>query len=96
MLQTKLAWVIFFTFGDDVFGDKEYGIFSFNAFGEETEFTSTLCQAEKFVGSGDFPSRFLEAGPESVERGFGTCNGVNHCGRCGNDGAWLIVVSVYS
>ena len=36
----------FFTFGDGVFGDKEYGIGNFNAFGGETGFTSTLCQAE--------------------------------------------------
>ena len=32
----------------------------------------------KIVGSGDFPSRFIRAGPESVDRGFGTCNGVDH------------------
>ena len=57
---------------------------------------STLCQVEKFVGVGDLPSRFLGAGPGSVERGFGICNGVNHCSSGGNDGAWLIVESVFS
>ena len=65
-------------------------------FGWETVFTSTLCQAGKLVGGGDLPSRFLGAVPESVERGFGTCNGVDNCGRGGNDGAWLIVASVSS
>ena len=84
----------FFTFGYGMFGDKEYGIGPFNVFGWGTVFTSTLCQAEKFVGGGDFPSRFLGAGPESEERGFGTCNGVDHRDRGGNDGAWLIVESV--
>ena len=92
----KVGIGYFFTFGDGVFGDKEEGIGPFNAFGGKTGFTSTLCQAEKFVGGGDFPSRFLEVGPESVERGFGTCNGVNHCGRGEKNRAWLIVVSVSS
>ena len=55
-----------------------------------------MFQAENFVGGGDFPSRFLGAGPESVERGFGACNGVNHCGSVGKDGVWLIVESVSS
>ena len=36
----------FFTLGDGVFGDKEYGIGPFNAFGGETGFTYILCQAE--------------------------------------------------
>ena len=79
-----------------MFGDKEDGIGSFNTFVEETGFNSTLCQAEKFIGGGDFPSRFIGAGPESVERGFGTCNGVDHCGSGGKDGDWLIVASVSS
>ena len=92
----KVGIGYFFTFGDGVFEDKEYGIGPFNAFGGETVFTSTLCQAEKFVGGGDFPSRFLRARPESVERGFGTCNGVNHRVISGNYGAWLIVESVSS
>ena len=86
----------FFVFGGGMFGDKADGIGTFNAFGGVTGFTSTLCQAEKIVYGGDFPSRFLGARSESVERGFGTCNGVNH--RCGggNDGAWLIAASVSS
>ena len=87
---------MFFTFGDGVFGYKEDGIGTFNAFERETIFTSTLCQAEKFVGGGDFPSRFLRDGTESVERGFDTCNGVGHRGSGGNNGAWLIAASVSS
>ena len=47
-------------------------------FGWETVFTSTLCQAGKLVGGGDLPSSFFGAVPESVERGFGTCNSVSH------------------
>ena len=86
----------FFTFGYGVFGDKEDGIGTFNAFGGETVFTSTLYQAENFVGGGDFPSCFLGAGPESVERGFGTYNGVDCRSSSGNYGAWLIVASVSS
>ena len=85
-----------FTFWDGVFGDKEDGIGPFNTFGGETGYTSTLCQAEKFIGSGDFPSCFLGARPESVERVFDKFNGVNHRGSGGNDGAWLIVASVLS
>ena len=46
MSQTNLAYVIFLTFGEGVFGDKEYGISTFNMFGGETGFTSNLCQAE--------------------------------------------------
>ena len=79
-----------------MFGDKEDGIGPFNTFGGETVFTSTLCQAETFVGGGDLPSRFLGDRPESVEREFGTCNGVDYRGSSGNDGAWLIVASVSS
>ena len=79
-----------------MFGDKEDGIGPFNAFGGETGFTSTLCQTEKFVGGGDFSSRFLGARPESVERVFVTCNGVAHCGSGGNYGVCLIVASVSS
>ena len=79
-----------------MFGSKEYGIVPFNAFGGDTGFTSTLCQAETFVGGGDIPNHFLGVLPESVERGFGTCNGVDYCGSGGNDGAWLIVASVSS
>ena len=59
----KVGIFYLFTFGDGVIGEKEYGIGTFYAFGGEKGFTSTLCQAEKFVGSGDFPSRFLGAGP---------------------------------
>ena len=32
-----------------MFGDKEDGIGPFNVFGEETVFTSTLCQAGKML-----------------------------------------------
>ena len=92
----KVGKGYFFTFGDGFFGDKENGIVPFISFGGETGFTSTLCQVETFVGGGGLPSRFLRAGPESVERGFGTCNGVNHSGSIGNDGVWLIVASVSS
>ena len=84
----------YYFFGDGVFGDKEDGIGPFNTFGGDTGFTSTLCQAEKKICSRDSPSRFLGDGPDSVERGFGTCNGVNHCGIGGNNWAWLIVASV--
>ena len=79
-----------------MFGGKEDGIGPFNAFRGETVFTSTLCQAEKNVGGGYLPSRFLRDGLESVERVFGTCNGVDNCGSGGNDGAWLIVASMSS
>ena len=41
----KVGIGYFFTFGDGVFGDKEYGIGPFNEFGGKTVFTSTLCQA---------------------------------------------------
>ena len=84
-----------FIFGDGVFRDKEDYIVPFNAFGGETGFTSTLYQVEKIVCGGDLPSRSLRARLESVERGFGTCNDVDHCGSGGNDGEWLIVASVY-
>ena len=86
----------FFTFGDGVFGDKEDDISPFNTFGGETGFTSTLCQAEKIIGGGYFPSRFLGDGQESVERGFVTCNSVDHRGSGDNNGAWLIVASMSS
>ena len=79
-----------------MFGDKEDGIGPFNAFRGEIVFTSTLCQAETFVGGGELPSRFFGAESESVERGFGTCNGVNHRGSGGNYGEWLIVANVSS
>ena len=79
-----------------MFGDKEDGIGPFNAFGGETEFTPILCQAEKFVCGGNFPSRFLGAGSESEGRGFGICNSFNHRSRGGNDGVWFIVKSVSS
>ena len=79
-----------------MFGDKEDVIDPFNAFGGETRFSSSLCQAEKFIGGGDLPSRFIGAGPESVERGLGIYNGVNHCGSGGNNGVCLIVESVSS
>ena len=92
----KVGIGYFFTFGDGVFGDKEDDIGQFNAFGGETGFTPTLCQAEKIVGGGDLPSCFIGAGLESVEREFGTCNGVNHRGSGGKNGAWLIVASVSS
>ena len=82
----KIGIGYFFTFGDGVFGDKEDGICLFNAFGGETGFTSTLCQAENIVGGGDLPSRFLRDRLESAERIFGICNGVDHCGRGGNYG----------
>ena len=80
----KVGIGYFFTFGNGVFGDKEEGIGTFNTFGGKTGFTSTLCQAEKFVGGGDFPSRFFGAGLESVERVCVTCNGVGHRVRGGN------------
>ena len=79
-----------------MFGDKEYGTGPFNTFGGVTVFTPTLYQAEKFICGGYFPSRFLEAGSESMERRFGACNGVDHRGSSGNDGAWLIVKNVSS
>ena len=79
-----------------MFGFKEDGIIPFNTFGGVTGFTSTLCQVEKIVCGGYFPSRFLRAGPVSLERGFGAYNGVDHCGSSGNDGAWLIVAIVSS
>ena len=60
--------IVFFIFGDGVFGDKEDGIGPFIGFGGGTVFTITLCQVEKNVGDGDFPSRFLGAVPETVER----------------------------
>ena len=86
----------FFVFGDGVFGDREDGIVPFNTFGGEAGFTSNLCQAEEFVCGGDSPSCSLGDKLESVERGFGTCNGVNHRGSGGNDEVWLIVASVSS
>ena len=79
-----------------MFGEKEYGIGPFNAFVGDTGFTSTLCQAKTFVGGGDIPNHFLGVRTESVEGGFGTCNGVDNCSSGGNDGAWLIVASVSS
>ena len=45
----KVGIGYFFTFGDGVFGDKQYGIGPFNVFGGDTGFTSTLCQAEKLL-----------------------------------------------
>ena len=60
MSQTKLAKV-FLTFGDGVFGDKADGIGPFKAFGWDKGFTSTLFQAETFVGGGDLPISFLRA-----------------------------------
>ena len=86
----------FFCLCDAVFGDKDDGIGHFNAFGRETGFISTLCRAEKFVCGGDFSSRFLGDGLESVERGFGTYNGVVHRGSSSNNGTWLIAASVSS
>ena len=62
--------------------------------GGETVFASTLCQAEKFVGGGNFPSQFLGAGTEGVERLRGAGIFVDHCNSCGNDGARLLVTSV--
>ena len=85
-----------FTFGVGVFVDKGDVIGPFNMFVGETGFTPTLCQPEKNVGGGYFPSSFLGAGPESGERGFGTCNGVNHHISGGKNEAWLIVASVSS
>ena len=74
----KVGIGYFFTFWDGLFGDKKYCVGAFNPFGGETGFTSTLFYAEKFVGSGNFPSHFLGAGTEGVERGIGTGIGVNH------------------
>ena len=94
---TDIVGIVYFLgFGDDVLGDKEDGIVPFNKFGGETEFTPTLCQAEKLICSGDLRTCFFGAGSESMEKGFGTCNGVDHHGRGGNDWAWLIVASVSS
>ena len=83
-----------FTIVGGLFGDKKYFVGAFNAFGGETGFTSTLCQAKTFVGSGNFPSRFLGAGTEILEREFGASIGVDHCGSGGNVGARLLVASV--
>ena len=46
------------------------------------------------IGIRNFPSYFLGAGTESVERGLSTGIGVYHCGRGGNNGARLLVASV--
>ena len=91
----KVGVGYFFTFGYGLFGDKKYCVGAFNAFGGEAGFTATLCQAEKFVGVGNFPSRFLGAGTESLERGIGTGIGVDHCGSGGKDGSRLLVASMY-
>ena len=85
----------FFTLGDSLFGDKKYCVGAFNAFGGGIGFTSTLCQAEKFVGGGNLPSPFLGSGTESLERGLGTGIVVNHCGSGGSDGVRLLVASMY-
>ena len=90
----KVGVGYFSTFGDGLFEDKKYCVGAFNSFGGETVFTSTLCQAEKIVGGGNFPSYFLGDGKESVEIGLGTVIGVDHCGSCGNYGAMLLVESV--
>ena len=92
----KVGIGYFFVFGGGVFEDKEDGIVTFNAFVGEHGFTFTLCQPEKIVCGGDFPNHSFGARSESVERLFGTCNGVNHRGSGGNYGARLIVVSVSS
>ena len=73
-----------FTFGNGLFGEKKYCVYAFNFFVGETAFTSTLCQAGKFVGNGT----------EGVERGLVTNIGVDHCGSGGNDGARFMVASV--
>ena len=84
----------FFTLGDGLFGYKKDCVVALNEFVGDTVFTSTLCQAGKFVGGGNFPSYFLGAGIESVERGLGTGICVNHCDSGGNDGARFLVASV--
>ena len=43
-----------------------------------------------------FPKLLFQDGSESLERVFGTCNGVDHRGSGGNDVAWLIVAIVSS
>ena len=68
----------FFTLGDSLFGDKKYCVGAFNSFGWETGFASALCQAEKFVGGGNFPIRFFGDRTESLQRGLGTGIGVDH------------------
>ena len=84
----------FFSLGAGVFEDKKYCFGAFNVFGGETGFTSTLSQTEKNVGGGNFPSRFLGARTESLEREFGTGIGVDQCISGGNDGARLLLMSV--
>ena len=57
----------FFTLEDGLFGDKKDCVGDFNSFGGERGFTSALCQAEKIVGGGNFPSCFIGTGTESLE-----------------------------
>ena len=66
----------------------------FNSFGGEIWFTSALCQVGEIVGGGNFPSYFIGAVMESVERVLVTIIGVNHCSSGVNDGLMLLVESV--
>ena len=77
-----------------MFGDKEDAIGPFNTFGGLAVFTSTLCKAERFFCGEDFQSPFLGSRSESVERGFGACNGVDRHGIGGSNEACLVVASV--
>ena len=62
----KVGVGVSFTLRDGLFGDKKDCVGAFNSFGGVTGFTSALCQTEKFVGGGNFPSRFLEAGTKRL------------------------------
>ena len=49
---------------------------------------------KRFVGGGNFPSIFLEAGTECLDIGPGAGVGDDHCGSIGNNGERLLVASV--
>ena len=55
----KVGVSFFLSFGDCLFRDKKDCVGDFNLFGGETVFTSSLCQAEKFVCGGNFLGYFL-------------------------------------
>ena len=65
-----------------------------NSFECRRDLPPPCARRKEIVGGGNFPSRILGTGTESLERRLVDGIGINNCGSGSNDGASLLVASL--
>ena len=96
MLQTNLSMGMFLLLGMSCLDKKNMVLVSSTHLEGRRDLPPSCARRKNSLVVEIYQVVFSGAGPESLERRFGTCNGVYHCSSGGNGGALLIVVSVFS